>query len=624
VNVLKKFLEKKAYNMRLSSLMMTSLAGSGHPTTCLSAADIVSVLFFYAMHFDPHSAIHPNNDRFILSKGHAAPLLYAAWKEIGVLSDEDLMNYRKISSVLEGHPTMRFEHSEAATGALGIGLSVGAGMALTARIDELDFKTYVLLGDGEAAEGAIWEAAALAHHYKLNNLIGILDVNKLGQSTEALHGHHLKRYQKKFDAFGWKTIIVDGHDVIQLMDALDKAKESKDLPVMIIAKTHKGFGVKEVEDKHGFHGKAFKKEELNEIIKELETRFKSVVEFDEAAYEWVPKLPAKPSVTYEENICASLTLPSPEYKKDEEIPTRKVYGQALAKLGSLCKSIVSLDAEVKNSTFAELFEKKHPDRFIQCFIAEQNMVGMAVGMDKRGKIPFVSTFGAFMTRAHDQIRMAAIGQASLRMVGSHAGVSIGQDGPSQMGLEDIAMMRCLPESIVLYPCDAVSTYKLVEQMSHYSTGISYLRTTRMATPVIYDNSESFPIGGCKVLRQNSYDKACIIGAGITLFEALKAYEKLQEEGITVSVIDLYSIKPLDKKKIIEVAKASNKKIITVEDHYVEGGIGEAVSRAVVDAGIKVECLAVTKLPRSGQPGELLAWEEIDAAAIIRTVKNILG
>ena len=609
--------------MRLSSLTMTSLAESGHPTSCLSAADIVSALFFYAMHYDPHSAIHPNNDRFILSKGHAAPLLYAAWKELGILTNDDLRNYRKIDSVLEGHPTLRFEHTEAATGALGIGLSIGAGMALSARLDNLDFKTYVLLGDSEVAEGAIWEAAAIAHHYKLHNLIGILDVNRLGQSTEALHGHHLKRYREKFDAFGWKTIVIDGHDMVQIMDALDKARESKEWPVMIIAKTYKGYGVKKVENKEGFHGKAFKKEDLNEIIKDFESRFKSTFAFDDSKYEWEPKLPPKPSYEYEENMCASLTLPLPEYKKDEEIPTRIVYGQALAELGGQCKSVVSLDAEVKNSTFAATFENKYPERFVQCFIAEQNMVGMATGMDRRGKIPFVSTFGAFLTRAHDQIRMAAIGQASLRLVGSHCGISIGQDGPSQMGLEDIAMMRCLPESIVLYPCDAVSTYKLVEQMSHHSKGISYLRTTRMATPVIYDNSESFPIGGCKVLRQNSYDKVCIVAAGVTLFESLKAYEKLKDEGVTVSVIDLYSIKPLDKEKIIEVAKASGKRIVTVEDHYIQGGIGEAVCRAVIDSGIDVKCLAVTKLPRSGKPHELLAWAEIDSKAIIRAVKNFL-
>jgi len=610
--------------MRLSSLMMTSLAESGHPTSCLSAADIVSVLFFYAMHYDPQSPINPNNDRFILSKGHASPLLYAAWKEVGVLTDDDLRTYRDFDSVLEGHPTMRFSHTEAATGALGIGLSIGVGMALSARLDKLDFRTYVLLGDSEIAEGAIWEAAELAHYYKLNNLIGIVDVNRLGQSTQALHGHHLQRYEKKFEAFGWKTIVIDGHDISQIMDALDKARNSKDLPVMIIAKTYKGYGVKSAENKMGFHGKAFKKEDLNLIFKEFEKKFPTVVGFDEATYSWKPKKPEKPSYEYEENICSSLVLPVRTYEIGQKIPTRKVYGEAVSKLGNLCKSVVSLDAEVKNSTFAEIFEKNHPERFFQCFIAEQNMIGMAVGFDQRGKIPFASTFGAFMTRGHDQIRMAAIGQANLRLVGSHAGVSIGQDGPSQMALEDIAMMRCLPGSVVLYPCDAISTYRLVEQMSRYTNGITYLRTTRKATPVIYDTNQKFQIGGCNVLIQNSYDKACVIAAGITLFEALKAYEVLKNEGITVSIIDLYSVKPLNREKVIEVAKASGNKIVTVEDHYLQGGIGEAITRAVSGECIDVACLGVTSLPRSGRPDELLAWAKIDSAAIVHQVKALLA
>ena len=624
MNKLKKFLEKKAYNMRLSSLIMTSLAGSGHPTSCLSAADIVSALFFYAMRYDPDCPIHPNNDRFILSKGHAAPLLYAAWKEVGVISDEELKTYRNIDSPLEGHPTMRFEYTEAATGALGIGLSIGVGMALAARLDNLDYKTYVLLGDSEVSEGAVWEAAQLAHFYKLNNLIAILDCNRLGQSTETMHGYHVKRYKEKFEAFGFKTIVIDGHDMIQVMEALDKAKESNDLPVIIIAKTIKGYGAKRVENKLGFHGKAFAKEDLNEIFADFETEFATIARFDETTYDFKPQLPPKPSFEYEANICSSLTLPTPSYKKGDEIPTRKVYGQAIAKLGTICKSVVSLDAEVKNSTFAEIFEKANPDRFFQCFIAEQNMVGMAIGFDRRGKIPFSSTFGAFMTRAHDQIRMAAVGQNRLRLVGSHAGVSIGQDGPSQMGLEDIAMMRCLPKSIVLYPCDAVSTYKLVEQMSHYSEGISYLRTTRMKTPVVYDNSEDFPIGGCKVLKQNDYDKVCVVAAGVTVFEALKAYEKLQEGGITISVIDLYSIKPLDVDTLVRLGKKSGNRIITVEDHYLEGGMGEAVSSALVNSPIVVHCLAVKSLPCSGKPHELLEFAEIDYAAISRLVKELLA
>jgi len=625
VNILKKFLEKKAFNMRLSSLMMTSLAGSGHPTSCLSAADIVSALFFYAMVYDPNSPKHPNNDRFILSKGHAAPLLYAVWKEVGILTDDDLKTYRNVDSSLEGHPTLQFDRTEAATGSLGIGLSIGLGMAFAVKLDNLTSTTYVLLGDSELSEGSVWEAVGLAHFYKVKNLIAILDCNRLGQSTETMHGHHVYRYEQKFQAFGWKTIIIDGHNMTQIMDSLDKAKNySKEGPIIIIAKTIKGYGVKKAEDKPNFHGKAFKKEELNQIFKELEAKFPAAVSFDDSQYAWKPSMPEKPSKEYEANMCESLSLPNPEYEVGTKISTRKVFGQAIEMLGNACKSVVSLDAEVKNSTFSEIFEAKYPDRFFQCFIAEQNMVGMGIGFDLNGKMPFVSTFGAFMSRAYDQIRMAAIGQSRVKLVGSHAGVSIGQDGPSQMGLEDIAIMRCLPNSVVLYPSDAVSAYKLVEQMARYQNGISYLRTTRMDTPVIYEASEKFVIGGCKVLRQNKYDKLCVVAAGVALFEALSAYDKLQEEGITISVIDLYSIKPIDKETLLDIGKKSGNRIITVEDHYVQGGLGESICSALANSGMRIECLAVTQLPRSGKPEELLSWAKIDSHAIIKMVKRVLA
>ncbi len=616
MNKLKKFLEHKAYNMRISSLVMTSMAGSGHPTSCLSAADLVSALFFYAMRYDPKQFDHPDNDRFILSKGHASPILYAVWKEVGVLTEDDLYTYRKIDSTLEGHPTLRFAYAEAATGALGIGLSIGAGMALSAKLDKRDFYTYVLLGDSEISEGAIWEAAEIAHFYKLNNLIALLDCNRLGQSTEALHGHHLERYAAKFEAFGWKSLTIDGHDMHQIMTALDKARDSDDMPTIIIAKTLKGYGVEQAENKLSFHGKVFKKEELNEILAELEEKFPQEAAYSED-FTWEPTVPTSP---FEEpNQCIGVEIKAPKYARGDMVPTRKAFGYALAALGDVCKSIVSLDAEVKNSTFAEIFEEKHPDRFFQCFIAEQNMVGMGVGFERRGKIPFISTFGAFFTRAFDQIRMAAIGTARLRLAGSHAGVSIGQDGPSQMALEDLAIMRSLPGSVVLYPSDAVSAHKLVEQMLEYNQGISYLRTTRMATPVIYEPTEEFPIGGCKVLRQSDDDVACIVGAGVTLFEALKAYDMLKERDINVAVVDLYSIKPLDKKTLLQLAKASGNRIITVEDHYLEGGLGQAVVYEMRNSGIQVDCLAVTALPRSGKPEELLAWAGIDADAIVKAL-----
>jgi len=610
------FLEYKAYKMRANSLLMTSAASSGHPTSCLSAADIVAALFFHTMHFDPKNQNNSNNDRFILSKGHAAPLLYTAWHELGLISERELFTYRKIDSNLEGHPTLRFAYAEAATGALGIGLSIGAGMALAGRLDSLDFKTYVLLGDGECAAGCIWEAAELAHFYKLNNLIGILDCNRLGQSDETVHGYHVHRYEEKFSAFGWKTFIIDGHNMQQITDTLEKAKKVENIPVMIIAKTIKGYGIKQVQDKLGFHGKAFK-ENVNELVADLEKSFPEAAAFDPKRFDWKPKIPEQKD--FQVN---GIGLGDPTFEFSQSVATRKAYGLALKQAGGASKEVVALDGDVKNSTYAELFEQKYPKRFFQSFIAEQNMVGMATGLDRRGKIPFVSTFGSFMCRAHDQIRMAAVGQARLCLVGSHAGVSIGKDGPSQMGLEDIAMMRALPGSIVLYPSDAVSTWKLVEQMGNYTQGISYLRTTRMETPILYENIESFQVGGCKVLEQSENDKACVVAAGVTLHEAFKAYQKLQKEGIDISVVDLYSIKPLDEKTLRELGKKSGNTIITVEDHYIQGGLGQAVAAALVNSGIKIKTLAVTKLPRSGTTQELLSWAGIDADSIVREVQNL--
>jgi len=482
----------------------------------------------------------------------------------------------------------------------------------------------VLMGDGEIAEGSVWEAAEIAAHYKLDNLVGIVDCNRLGQTGPVMHEHHLQRYADKFHAFGWKTVIVDGHDMVQIMGALDKARENQGCPVVILARTFKGYGLPEAQDKNGFHGKAFKKEELNHLIAELELRFKSAAFYDakKEGFSWQPTLPSE---TFEKKggDARVVMLPEPRYAADESIATRKVYGQALVALGAACPSVVALDAEVQNSTYAEFFAKKYPERFVECFIAEQNMVSMAVGLERRGKVPFVSTFAAFLTRAHDQIRMAAIGKANLRIVGSHAGVSIGEDGPSQMALEDIAMMCALPDSVVLYSADAVSTYKLVEQMAHYQQGISYLRTTRMNTSIIYDNSESFPIGGCKVVHQTGKDKACIVAAGVTLHEAIKAQQELEALGTSISVIDLYSVKPLDAQTIKAVAHLSGNLVITAEDHYLQGGLGQEVAYAIRNTGIQIECLAVTQLPRSGKPEELLSWAGIDAAAIVKKVKEMV-
>lgn len=620
---LQKFLENKAYNMRVASVKMTTNAGSGHVTTCLSAADIVAALFFYEMNYNPSDFDNPDNDRFILSKGHASPILYAAWQQAGVLTDEDLLGYRQIDSVLEGHPTLRFSHAQAATGSLGIGLSIGAGIALNAKIDKRDYRTYVLMGDSETTEGSVWEASQISAHYKLDNLVAIIDVNRLGQSTETIIGHDTKKYAEIFESFGWKAFIVDGHNMQQLIEILDLARMQKDKPTVIIAKTFKGHGIDFMENKNGFHGKAIKKEELKKALQQLEKNFPDAAHYKSKS-QWKPKIPAPIKKTYS---CKAnnIQVLEPQYKKNELIATRKAYGQAIAALGDVCDIVVALDAEVKNSTFADIFEKQHPKRFVQCFIAEQNMVGMGVGFDRLGKIPFISTFAAFMTRAHDQIRMAAIGSASLRLSGSHAGVSIGQDGPSQMALEDLSMMRGLPNSIVLYPCDAVSAYKLVEQMGRYDKGISYIRTTRAATPVLYENDEPFVIGGCKVLKESKQDKVCIVGAGITLHEALKAYEQLvlRDKPIHVAIIDLYSIKPLDVHTLEKIGSKSHNKIITVEDHYIQGGIGEVVASALCNTDIIVESLAVTELPRSGKPEELMAWAKIDASAIIKKVYEMI-
>lgn len=616
-NPLYSFLAHKAYALRKASLLMTTHAGSGHPSSCLSAADLVAALFFYCMQYDPRDKDNPNNDRFILSKGHAAPVLYAVWHEVGAITEEELMTYRVSGSRLEGHPTRRFPWAEAATGSLGIGLSIGAGMSMAAKMDRYDFRTFVLLGDAEVTEGSIWEAAEIAAFYQLDNLIALLDVNRLGQSGQALHGHHLEQYAAKFEAFGWKTIIVDGHDMVAIVGALDKARAHEGSPTIIIAKTFKGHGVPLLENKEGHHGKPLTKEQLPEALAAMEAFFAQAAQYT-GDYSWQPQLPK--AVKQAPLPCVTADLKDPLYEIGTRMATREAYGHALEALGHVCQTVVSLDAEVKNSTFAELFAAKFPARFVQCFIAEQNMVGMGIGLDNRGKLPFISTFGAFFSRAYDQIRMAAIGQAHLRLVGSHAGVSIGQDGPSQMALEDIALMASIPDSVILYPCDAVSTHRLVSLMADYE-GISYLRTTRGATPVIYPLHEEFTIGGCKVLRASEQDVACIVASGITVFEALAAYEELQKQGISASVIDLYSVKPLDADTLIRLGKQAGNRIITVEDHYLWGGIGKAVAYAVRNTDIMIQCLAVTHVPQSGKSEELLAAAGIDSAAIIAAIQG---
>ncbi len=609
----KQDLANRALQLSIDSIRATSAAGSGHPTSCMSAAELIAVIFFYVMKYNPAQPKHQDNDRFILSKGHAVPVVYAAYKQLGIISDEELLTLRKVDSVLEGHPTPRFEYNEAATGSLGQGLSVGVGMALAARQDNYSYKTIVMMGDGEIAEGSIWEAAELASRYKLDNLIGVVDANRLAQSEESICGHDVEIYRKRFEAFGWHSVIVDGHSIDEICIAFNQAKSMHGLPFMIIAKTYKGHGLSLVEDKVGHHGKPFK-EQIEKLCADLAEQQTSPVED--------ASIISKKERVERFSVSGEFAIAQDHQEllaQDKKCSTRKAFGLGLAALGRQRDDVVVLDADVKNSTFTELFEKEHSDRFVQCFIAEQNMVGVATGFEARGKIPFAATFGAFFARAYDHIRMAGIGQNALRLCGSHCGVSIGEDGPSQMALEDLAMMAAVPNSIILYPSDAVAAYKLVGVMANYHDGVSYMRSTRADTPILYDHQEVFSIGGCKVLRQHDNAQACIIAAGITLHEALKAAEELEKQGVLVSVIDLYSVKPLDLETILSVAQKSNNNIITVEDHYLYGGLGQMVVHAVGNRGMTVKTMAVTGISRSGKPDELLALSGIDAKAIMAVV-----
>ena len=597
--------------IRRLSLTSTTNAGSGHPSSSLSAADVMTALLFGGtFRFDIDNPAHPNNDRLIFSKGHASPLYYSQWVAAGVLKEDELLSLRKFGSRLEGHPTKAFDFVEAATGSLGQGLSVGVGIAMNAKyIDKLPYRTYVLLGDSEMAEGSQWEAMQIASHYKLNNLVGIIDVNRLGQRGETMYGHDVNIYEQRVASFGWEPIIIDGHSMDEILSALNKAGSDIDRPVMIIAKTKKGKGVSLIEDKDGWHGKPLGKEDLDAALKELgdvDLGVRGVIEKPEDV---------NPVRT------VSAELKSPSYKEGESVATRKAYGNALKRIFPAFPDMVVLDAEVSNSTYADVFKNEYPDHFFEMFIAEQNMVGTALGFSTRGKIPFVSTFAAFLTRAYDQIRMGQYSGANIKFCGSHAGVSIGEDGASQMGLEDIAIFRAILDSVVLYPSDAMSTERLIERMAEHK-GISYIRTTRSATPVMYNESEEFRIGGSKVLRQSNEDSFTVIAAGITLHEALKAYDDMKKDNINLRIIDLYSIKPVDAETLKDAA-TSTRAFITVEDHFSEGGIGEAVRTAITDSPIPVHSLSVRKMPRSGKPDELLDYEEISSKAIISKVRSLL-
>ncbi len=604
-------LEGLAKLIRYYSLVMSTEAGSGHPTSSLSAADLMAgLLFSGTFKYDLDNPHHPNNDRLLFSKGHASPLFYSLWAAAGKVTERELLSFRKFGSPFEGHPTPAFRYTEAATGSLGQGLSIGVGMAMNAKyIDNLPYRTYVLLGDSEMAEGSQWEAMEIAAYYKLDNLIGIMDVNRLGQRGETMYGHDLSVYKERVSSFGWESIVIDGHYFPQILTAYKQALHAKDKPVMVIARTIKGKGVSFIEDKNGWHGKPLKKDELARALAELGAVNKSLI--GEIAK------PDKANPPEQEGVKAKPVSFDPA----KPVATRHAYGTALERIFPQFPDMVVLDAEVSNSTYAEIFKAKYPHRFFEMYIAEQNMVGTALGFSIRGKTPFVSTFAAFFTRAFDQIRMSQYSHANIKFCGSHAGVSIGQDGSSQMGLEDIAIFRTLLDSVVFYPSDAVSTEKLVEQMAEHK-GISYLRTTRKEMPILYRNDEVFRIGGSKILKANKADVAVVVAAGITVHETLKAYEELKASGILIRVMDLYCVKPVDMSALTQAANDTSV-VITVEDHFAEGGIGEAVASALADHPAPVYSLSVRKMPKSGKPDELLDYEEISKQAIVNKVMEIM-
>jgi len=588
-----------AGRLRIHSLKMSSKAGSGHPTTCMSMADILACLMFDEMRFDSKNPNNPANDELVLSKGHASPILWAAYAEAGVIPIKKLETYREFGSPLEGHPTTNMPWIKAATGSLGQGLSIGIGMALGNALHRNQARVFVIMGDGECAEGSVWEAAEFAKKYDVQNLCAIIDCNRLGQSGESLHGHDIEKWRQKWAAFGWNAFIIDGHNMKEILRTLSEIRTMHG-PTVIIAKTVKGKGVSFLENKEGWHGKALSEEELSRALKELGE---------------LPNIDAKkfvrsPSKWREPKVSTKIPPISPF---GGEFSTREAYGVALASIGN-DERIVALDADVKNSTFAEKFKAFHPERFFDCYIAEQNMIGVSQGLAARGFVPFASTFAAFLTRAHDQLRMAGISRANIKVCGSHCGVSIGEDGPSQMGLEDLALFRSIPESVILYPSDAHSAEACV-RLARERKGLCYIRTTRPKLPVIYHN-ESFYIGGSHTVKSSSKDKAAIVAAGITVHEALKAANELENSGIKVRVIDAYSVKPLDEKTLKSVAKKMP--IIVVEDHYKEGGLGEAVS----SLGIPITHLCVNEIPRSGKPADLMDFEKIDAKAIISAVKKL--
>jgi transketolase len=609
-----------AQQLRVDSIRATTAATSGHPTSSMSAADLMAVLLCKYLHYDFEQPDHPSNDRFILSKGHASPLLYAMYKAAGAISDQEMMTLRQFGSRMQGHPVPLLPWVDVATGSLGQGLPIGVGLAIAGKyLDKLPYKIWTLIGDSESAEGSVWEAFNHAAYYNLNNLIAIIDVNRLGQRGQTELGWNTQAYAARARSFGWHAIEIDGHDLNKIDRAFGEAVAIHDRPTVIVAQTIKGKGFSFFEDFNGWHGKALSPEQAQQAIEELGGEHQMSIQVQ------------KPELKQPETTGTVQPLQLPTYRLGDSVATRKVYGEALTALGAARPDIIALDAEVSNSTYAEDFGTAYPNRYFEMFIAEQQLVATAVGLQVRQYKPFASTFAAFFSRAYDFVRMAAISRANIKLVGSHAGVSIGEDGPSQMALEDLAAFQAVWQSTVLYPCDGNQTAKLVAGMADRE-GIVYLRTTRMNTPVIYPPDENFPIGGSKVLHSSDRDQLTAIGAGVTLHEALKAYDRLKTEGITIRVIDLYSVKPIDVEVLRQAAQETNGQLIVIEDHWREGGLGAAVASAFMGndtvppyrgAALNITHLAVQDMPGSGQPEELLQAAKIDADAIVQAAKLLI-
>jgi len=614
-------LQDIANKLRVHSIVATSAAGSGHPTSCASAAEVTSVLFFDIMKYDAKHPRDPHSDRFILSKGHAAPLLYAAWAEAGFVDVNELKNLRKVDHPLEGHPTPRLEFVDVATGSLGQGLSCGAGIAYTGKyIDHASYRTFVVIGDGEAQEGSVWEAAHFAGHYKLDNLVAVFDVNRLGQSEPTSLQHRLDVYAARLKAFGWHVIVVDGHSVQDLHNAFVEAENTKGAPTVLVAKTYKGKGIPGIEDQDNWHGKALGKE-ADAALTAIRAQIKNP-----GPHGIVPRAPTQDAPQVPANYAnVSLSEP-PNYKLGQQVATRVAYGTALAKIGKGCNRVVALDGDVKNSTYSQKFKDVFPERFIECFIAEQNMVGVATGCGTRNRtIPFCSTFATFFTRAFDHIRMGAISQANVKFCGSHVGVSIGEDGPSQMGLEDIALFRTIPNAVIFYPSDAVSTERAVELAARYQ-GIVFIRTSRPNAAVLYDNNEPFQIGQAKIVNQSATDRVLIVASAVTLTESLAAAQTLSASGINVRILDPFTIKPFDVNTLVQHAQQVEA-VVVVEEHYPEGGIGEAVLSSFASVNVfpkRFKHLCVRELPRSGSPEALVAKYGLDAKSIVAAVHEVLA